>query len=220
MNARKKHLAELERHVRFMTGGDVWIEGENETVRIDTRGKRGNTINFPTCYEARVWIEKQINSHAGGLISYSISHVADLNANSAALRAALLQILPGQIVVPQTTGRAVAGVIEPLVFDATDHFGGDLAMGRIPTSGPADVRLWCLAELIARYFGGLQFKARHLAGQHTDDDQTMYAALLAVFAWQRPDTPAQIESDFSQLVTQAARLAPRENSRAGNAPLD
>jgi hypothetical protein len=204
----EKRLEKLEAEIKQSADIPVWIDGSNATIRVDVNHRRGQPVTFPSVYEARVWIEKQINSHAGGRISYTVDSIADLHENAEGLRQVLKAILPGQIVVEQKT-RSSGGVFEPDVY-SVDDLDATLALVGVSAGAPADIRLWCLASLMRRYFWNKETRERWNSDKLTQDDERMFFALLAVFSWKRPGSEEEIKADFARLFVQVTELTVSE----------
>jgi hypothetical protein len=202
-----KRLDELEKIIKHNKDLPIWVNGNNNIVRVNIGHKRGKDITFPTAYDARLWIEKQINVHPGGIINYCVDNLTDLAEDAPTLRGVIRDILAEKIVVPQTTGLVIGGKIQPLIFDADDNFPGILFCGAEP-GRPADLTLWCLASLIKQYFSFWQFKDRWKADQLSEDDKRMFLACFAVFAWNRPGETVWLKAEFLQFFLQATKLSP------------
>jgi hypothetical protein len=216
-----KRLLELEKRIKSSDGSAIWINGKNATVRVDINHRRGKEVTFPTVYEARTWIEKQINSHpAGGIINYHVDNLADLFEDAQYLRTTLKSIIPDKITVPDLEPRLVNGQItwkektgaanHPVVYDASDYFPGTLAMSGVTNGMTADICLWCLAKLIEEYFGTSQFKDRWVSEQTTEVDNQMYLACATVFSWHKPETEERIRDEFDRLFFQVTKLTEKE----------
>lgn len=206
-----KRLDELEKTIKRSAGSPLWITGENATIRVDINHKRGKPITFPSVYEARVWLEKQIDAHAGGIIDYAVDNICDLYEDAPILRGVVKDILPEPIVVPQRSGWVIGGQVQPNVFDADNNFSGILALRGIKPGMKADLRLWCLADLIERYFGNYQFRDRWQPQQFTDEDDRMMLATIAVYAWHNPGTKDEILEGWARLFYQVTDLQPLES---------
>jgi hypothetical protein len=216
-----KRLVELEKKIKSIGDSPIWVDGINATVRVDINHRRGKEVTFPTVYEARLWIEKMINTHtAGGILNYQVDNLADLFEDSEDLRTTLKVIIPDKIVVPDLEPRLVNGQItwqektgganHPVVYDADNNFPGILAMLGITNGMTADICLWCFANLVKVYFGSLRFKERWDANQLSEADTQMFAACATVFNWDKSDPEEQVHREFAQLFFQVTKLPAKE----------
>ena len=201
-----KRLEELEKTIKLSAESALWISGDNATARIGISHKRGKEITFPSVHDCAAWIEKQINSHAGGILDYAVDNICDLYEDADELRGVVKDILPDPIFVHRSTGQVVNGLVQPTVFDADNNFSGILALRRINPGMTADLRLWCLANLIERYFDDYRFGERWKTKQFTDDDNRMMLATMAVYAWQKPEPKDEILAGWAQLFYQVTNL--------------
>ena len=209
MNDLNRRIEALERIIKTAGEAALWIDGLNNVIRVDIARRRGQPVTFQNPYEARCWLEKMIGQHAGGFINYSVDNVCDLAEDAEGLKAAVREIIPGKIVIPQTSGRQIGGQVQPLVFDA-DQLPGTLAMRNIPAGMPADLRLWCLGSLLKEYFGNRVFCERWKAGELSGEDNQMFTALFIVFSWEKEGEPLDFMSEFVSLLYQVADLPPLE----------
>lgn len=215
----EKRLAKLERQIKASGDSAVWIDARNNVVRVDINGRRGQETTFPTVYDARIWLEGIIDAHAGGIINYIVDNIADLHEDAEELRGVLRDIIPGQIVVPDAPPRLAAGFSShPKTFDAENNFGAVLAMRKMEPGTPADLRLWCLANLLWQYCSGAQFKERWQSGELSEDDNRMLMALLVVYAWTRSEDPGETCGGFMRLFYQVTGLPPPPPPPAGVEP--
>jgi hypothetical protein len=210
-----KRLDELEKIIRTAGDSPIWIDGKNNVIRVDVNHKRGKPIEFPSTYEARIWLEKQINKHSGGIINYGVDNLADLHEDAETLRALIRDILPAPIVVPDLQPRLRNGQIvyedKPAYCNhsqtySADQLPGTLALGGMPAGAPADLRVWCLASLITEYFSPLQFKERYKTQTFTEDDELMCRVCLVLYAWKREGKAPEILTDFYSLFHQLVKL--------------
>jgi hypothetical protein len=210
-----KRLAALEKVIKSSAESPIWIDGKNNVIRVDVGHKRGEPIEFPTVYDARIWLEKQIDAHAGGLMGYGVDNVADLCEHAPALKAALKEIIPNGIFVPDMQTHLEKGEFvfrdkegpanHPVTYDADNNLPGDLAFVGIP-GGAADLRLWCLASLITHYTWRLEFRERWEKFELTSNDFRMYLAMLVIYVWDRPGSKEQLNSEFYRLFHQVTKL--------------
>lgn len=212
----EKRLAQLESLIKASGEQPVWIDGKNNnTVRVDVGGRRGESVEFPTTLEAVRWIEKQIDSHAGGIVNFAIDHVADACEESDSLRSLITELLPGPIVIsdlaPAMVDRELVWVEKigpsnhPITLSA-EYLPGTLCLAKAPDGETANLRLWLLANLIKTYFGSRHFEQHWKAGSLTDDDRRMFSVCFEVFAWQESGHPMDLLQDFHGLFYQVTGL--------------
>jgi hypothetical protein len=205
----------LEKAIKSNADSSIWIDGHNATIRVDVNSRRGQEVVFPTVYEARIWLEKQINTHAGGVISYSVDNICDLFEDAQAMRAAIKGIIPGTIKVPDLGPKLIDGQIvwqektgseNHPSFLSADELPGDLAICTMVPAELADLGLWCLANLMSGYFGNRQFHERFASGVFTPEDGQMFAALFMVYRRARPGNPEEQMRGYVRLIHQAGKL--------------
>lgn len=203
----EERLAALEAQIKKNSDSPVWVDGKNNVIRVDINRRRGEPVTFPSSADAIAWIEKQIDTHAGGVITYQADNICDLHKNGAELRDVIRGIIPDEIIISRTSGPAIGGQIQPMTFDA-DRLPVSIVLNIIPAGQPADLRLWSLANLITRIFENRNFRGRWQTGQTTENDNQLLLACLAIFSWGKPEGLQDIMSDFARLFYQVTELKP------------
>lgn len=188
-----KRLEALEEKIKSAADSPIWIDGKNNVIRIDSNSRQGMEITFPTVFDARCWLEKQIDKHPIAKGSYSVDNICDLFEDGEELKELIREQLPGPI----------GSMNGPY---SADDLPGDL-FGNLKTKEPADLVLWCLVGLM-RDCSGHQFKERWEAEQLTDDDNSLMTLLFFIFAWTRGGDPEECVPDFLRLFHQVTGLQP------------
>lgn len=199
----EKRLEELAAHVQARANAPIWVYMHGCTVRINEGMSRGETLTFPTVYEAAQHVEAAIDAHDQATGSISVDHLADLYPDGDALRQRLRRILPEPI-------HASGGTF------SADNLSG-VKFGGLKTNRAADVRLLMLAGVIYHYFGHGDFHQRYRDDIMSADDNRMFTALLVVWLWDKPEGGAELVRQFVALVHQAAHLpAPHDRNQAAS----
>lgn len=207
-----KRLDELEKTIKNRADSPFWIEGKNATARVDVGRRRGKEITFPTIYDARCWIETQINKYPGGIVSYTVDNLADLFEDARDLREKLKSFIPEPIVVQQKTGRVIGGVVVPQVFNADDQFPGTLAMVKVMAGMPVSLPLWGLVNLIERYFCDPAFIERWKTSSFDVADSQMTLAAVLIFSRIYPDLDdIHLFAEFARCFFQVTELPAPES---------
>lgn len=207
-----KRLDELEKTIKTRADSPFWIDGMNTRVRVDVGGRRGKEVTFPTVYAARQWIEQQIDKYPGGILSYTVDNLADLFEDARELRELLKNFIPEPIIAQRKTGRMIAGVPVPQVFNADDQFPGTLAMWKVSAGMPVNLPLWCLVSLIEEYFSDSTFIERWKTSNFEVADSQMTLAAVLIFSRIRPDLDEmQLFAEFARLFFQVTELPALES---------
>ncbi len=197
----EKRLDELEKVIKSQDDSPIWIDGNNNVIRIDKTGRRGEEIIFPTTFAAVRWLEKQIDVHPAAAGSYSVDNICDVFWDGEELKDIILKIIPNPIVIQRRNNPIVGGVEKPSFFSA-DEFPATL-FGRLKTTQPADMNLWLLTRLITQYFGNLEFRERYQNGVVSDDDINLNFVFYIIYGWDKEEISL---NNFSQLFHQLVKL--------------
>ncbi len=206
-----KRLDELERVIKEKKDTALFISGKNTRVRVDMGSRRGMEVTFSSVREMRLWIEKQIDNHAGGVIDYRVDNVCDLFADPGAVRESLGSILERPVIIRDYEARLVNGMIiyleksgaesHPQAF-SLERFPAGIRLAKLKPGAPANLALWCIAGLIARIFNNLAFFERWEGDNLTGDDTLMLLCLLELFAWEYQGDPGGFLPAFADIFLQ------------------
>jgi hypothetical protein len=170
----EKRLKEIESAVKEQTQSDIWINIKDNVVKIMrmSTGLWDEPREFESVHEAGRWVEKQIDQAPGGRIGGVIHNICDLYKDSEALKA------------------AVADVFGP----------DDLPCGffnGIKTGGPADIKLWALANSMTE-----RTVWKFFDGACTREDFKILDAYHTIFSWERDEELTESIKLFIKLIKQ------------------
>lgn len=190
--ANELRMKEIETALAAQKSGGLFVDGHDNVIRVDVSGKRGKERTFASTYEAKIWLEQQIDAHPAAHGSYSVEDICDLYADNANLKSIIAEVFAGKV-VKTNGGKLGAGQLYGLLF------------GTLKTDEPADLNLWMLSGAM-RYFRTPEFKSRFEARATTDDDGLMFIALLVIYSWGKPGTENEIKRGYLDLLKQVTGL--------------
>jgi hypothetical protein len=197
----EKRLGVLEKIIKSSDDTGIWVHGLNNVIHLNMNFRGSKEYTFPTTFEAARWLEKQIDSHPSAIGSYSVDNICDLYEDGEELKAIIRKIIPEPIIPPQKNVPLSGGVPKPRIFSADSLYASLFA--HLKTDQPADLNLWCLANVIEQYFCDAEFRERYQNGVLSDDDINMNFILYIIYSWDKEEPSINY---FARLFRQVVGL--------------